>query len=201
MNGSRQDSRGVLFVCTGNIARSPFMEYTLANRLAGTSAVGLPVRSAGTYALAHSGVHPAVAAELSDRGIDSSDFSTTQLSAQLVLDAGLILTATRDHRRLVARLAPERRNVTFTLRQFVRLIQLDPVGEIRVATDGPLEALAQLANRNRGLSGGSQDDDDIVDPVNSHRRLFPATFAAIDPAISLLADLITGLKDLSHRRS
>lgn len=201
MTSSRNESRSILFVCTGNIARSPFMELTLAQRLADTSAAALPVTSAGTYALAHSGVHPAVAEELDNRGIDSSGFTTTQLSSQLVQQAGLILTATRDHRRLVARLAPERRNVTFTLRQFVRLIQLDPVGEIRVATNGPLEALAQLANRNRGLSGGSQDDDDIVDPVNSHRRLFPATFAAIDPAVSLLAELITGLKDLSRDRA
>lgn len=201
MTSSRQESRSVLFVCTGNIARSPFMELTLSQHLADTSAAALPIKSAGTYALAHSGVHPSVAEELDNRGIDSSGFTTTQLSSQLAHQAGLILTATRDHRRLVARLAPERRNVTFTLRQFVRLIQLDPVGEIRVATNGPLEALAQLANRNRGLSGGSQDDDDIVDPVNSHRRLFPATFAAIDPAISLLAELITGLKDLSRDRA
>lgn len=201
MTPSRNESRSILFVCTGNIARSPFMELTLAQRLADTSAASLPVHSAGTYALAHSGVHPMVAEELDNRGIDASGFTTTQLSSQLVQQAGLVLTATRDHRRLVARLAPERRNVTFTLRQFVRLIQLDPVGEIRVATNGPLEALAQLANRNRGLSAGSQDDDDIVDPVNSHRRLFPATFAAIDPAISLLAELITGLKDLSRNRS
>ena len=42
--------------------------------------------------------------------------------------AGLILTASRDHRRQVARIAPERRNVTFTLRQFIRLVQLDPIG-------------------------------------------------------------------------
>lgn len=191
------DAPGILFVCTGNIARSPFMELTLANRLAGTSAVGLPVRSAGTYALAHSGLHPEVAAELRNRGIDASDFSTTQLTSALVRDAGLILTATRDHRRLVARLVPEKRNVTFALRQFIRLIQLDPVGEIRVATDGPLEALAQLASRNRGLSAGSQDDDDIMDPVNTPRHSFPATFAAIDPAINLLSDLVTGLRDLS----
>jgi protein-tyrosine phosphatase len=200
MSNLSPSRRGILFVCTGNIARSPFMELTLANRLAGTSAVGLPIRSAGTYALARSGVHPEVTNELRARGIDPSDFTTTQLTANLIIEAGLILTASREHRRLVARLAPERRNVTFTLRQFVRLIQLDPVGEVRVATDGPLEALAQLASRNRGLSSGSQDDDDIIDPVNS-RRQFPAMFAAVDPAISLLADLITGLRDLSDRNS
>jgi protein-tyrosine phosphatase len=196
-----QNGPGILFVCTGNIARSPFMELTLANRLAGTSAVGLQISSAGTYAVAGAGVHSEVAAELQGRGIDPTGFTSTQLTAQRILDAGLILTASREHRRLVARLAPERRNVTFTLRQFVRLIQLDPVGEIRMATDGPLEALAQLANRNRGLSAGSQDDDDIADPVNSPRRAFAAAFAAIDPAISLLGDLVSGLRDLPTSHS
>lgn len=194
-------SSGILFVCTGNIARSPFMELTLANRLAGTAAVGMPVSSAGTYAVTGSHIHPEVAVELRSRGIDSSGFVASQLTADRVLDAGLILTASRDQRRLVARLAPERRHVTFTLRQFVRLIQLDPVGEIRISSDGPLEALAKLASRNRGLSSGAQDDDDVIDPVNAPRRQFAATFAAIDPAISLLADLITGLREAPRRSS
>lgn len=200
MRSLQQSGPGILFVCTGNVARSPFMELTLANRLAGTSALGLQVSSAGTYAVADAPVHPEIAAELRNRGISPGDFTATQLTAQQVLDAGLILTASRDHRRLVARLAPKRRNVTFTLRQFVRLIQLDPVGEIRMATDGPLEALAQLANRNRGLSGGSQDDDDIDDPVTSPRRAFAAAYAAIDPAITVLGDLVTGLRDFSRSR-
>ena len=199
MKNFQTNSPGILFVCTGNIARSPFMALTLANRLAGTSAVGLPVSSAGTYAVTGSRIHPEVAAELQARGIETSDFVATQLTADRVLNAGLILTAGREHRRLVARLAPQRRNVTFTLRQFARLIQLDPVGEIRMATDGPLEALAQLANRNRGLSSGSQDDDDITDPVNAPRRQFAAAFAAMDPAISLVGDLVSGLRDQPRR--
>jgi protein-tyrosine phosphatase len=201
MKNLLKDGGGILFVCTGNIARSPFMALTLANRIASSSAQGLPVSSAGTYASAGAPIHPEVAAELRNRGIDSSGFAASQLTADRIMDAGLILTASREHRRLVARLAPARRNVTFTLRQFVRLIQLDPVGEIRMATDGPLDALAQLANRNRGLSGGSQDDDDITDPVNAPRRQFGLAFAAIDPAISVLGDLVNGLRDLPRRQA
>ncbi len=190
---------GILFVCTGNIARSPFMELTLANRLAGTSLVDLPISSAGTYAVAGAHIHNEIGAELRGRGIESADFTATQLTPERIRNAGLILTASREHRRMVARLAPEQRNVTFSLRQFVRLIQLDPVGEIRMATSGPMEALAQLANRNRGFSAGSQDDDDIADPVNGPRRSFAAVIASIDPAITLLGDLITGLNDLPSR--
>lgn len=196
MKSAPHSTPGILFVCTGNIARSPFMQLTLANRLAGTSAVGLPVSSAGTYAVTGSGVHNEIAAELGNRGIDPGEFRATQLTADRIIASGLILTASRDHRRLVARLAPARRNVTFTLRQFVRLIQLDPVGEIRLASNDPLEALAQLANRNRGLSAGTQDDDDIADPVSGPRRAFTTAFAAIDPAINVLGDLISGLRGL-----
>lgn len=182
----------VLFVCTGNIARSPFMELTLRNRLATTSAAQFRIASAGTFAVAGGRIHPNVAAELSRRGIDSTTFAATQLTAQQVLDAGLILTASREHRRHVARLAPQRRNVTFTLRQFIRLVQLDPVGEVRLAAPGPLSALAQLAARNRGLSGGAEEADDIADPLGGSRRNYAATFDAIDPGVEVLAQLIVG---------
>lgn len=184
----------ILFVCTGNIARSPFMEYTLRNRLASTSAHNFQVTSAGTFAVAGGRVHPSVAKELSRRGIEAGGFAAHQLTAAHALDAGLILTASRDHRREVARLAPERRNATFTLRQFIRLVQLDPVGEVRVASAGPLSALAQLASRNRGLSSGSEGSDDIADPVNGGPRAFTSAFEAIEPAIEVLARLITGLR-------
>jgi protein-tyrosine phosphatase len=184
----------ILFVCTGNIARSPFMEFTLRNRLASTSAFTFQLMSAGTFAVAGGRVHPTVTKELGRRGIETGAFTATQLTARHALDAGLILTASRDHRRQVARLAPERRNVTFTLTQFVRLVQLDPVGEVRVASAGPLSALAQLASRNRGLSSGSEPSDDIADPVAGSHRGFASAFETIDPAIEVLANLITGLR-------
>jgi len=183
----------VLFVCTGNIARSPFMEYTLRDRLADSPASDFRITSAGTFAVANGRLHPAVDTELARRGIDAGAFTATQLTARHALDAGLILTASREHRRQVARIAPERRNAIFTLRQFVRLVQLDPVGEVRLATSsGLLPALAQLASRNRGLSSGTEDGDDIADPAGGSRRSFAAAFDAIDPAIEILAGLISG---------
>ncbi len=193
MTSPRPDTT-ILFVCTGNIARSPFMEFTLANRLAGTSFPELRITSAGTFAVSGGRLHPAVNTELTRRGVDASAFAPTQLTARHALDAGLILTASRDHRRQVARLAPERRNVTFTLRQFVRLVQLDPVGEVRVASSSLLPALAQLASRNRGLSSGSESGDDIADPIGGSHRAFSAAFEAIDPAIEVLANLMTAVR-------
>jgi protein-tyrosine phosphatase len=191
MTSPRPDTT-ILFVCTGNIARSPFMEYTLRNRLAGTAASGFEVASAGTFAVTGGRLHPAVKTELARRGVDPGAFATTQLTARHALDAGLILTASREHRRQVARIAPERRNVTFTLRQFVRLVQLDPVGEVRLSSCSLLPALAQLASRNRGLSSGTEDTDDVADPAGGNRRSFATAFDTIDPAIEILANLISG---------
>ena len=193
MTASLRPEETILFVCTGNIARSPFMEYTLRNRLATSSASEFRITSAGTFAVTNGRLHPAVNTELKRRGIHADAFTATQLTARHALDAGLILTASREHRRQVARIAPERRNVTFTLRQFIRLVQLDPVGEVRLATSrGLLPALAQLASRNRGLSGGTEDADDIADPAGGSRRSFAAAFDTIDPAIEVLAGLISG---------
>ncbi|MBN9105273.1 MAG: hypothetical protein J0I14_09740 [Propionibacteriaceae bacterium] len=184
----------ILFVCTGNIARSPFMEYTLRQRLRDTSTSGFRIASAGTFAVPAGQLHPMVSDELAHRGIDGAAFVPSQLTARHALDAGLILTASRDHRRQVARIAPERRNVTFTLRQFIRLVQLDPIGEVRLASCSLLPALAELASRNRGLSGGSEESDDIADPIRGGRRAFTAAFDAIDPAIEVLANLISAAR-------
>lgn len=186
----------VLFVCTGNVARSPFMEFTLRQALLDTPAAGIRLHSAGTYAVAGSGVHEEVAAELAAREIDAEGFAAQQVTADLINEAGLILTAAREHRRHVARLAPRKRPVTFTLRQFIRLVQLDPIGEVRGHEGGPLTALAELANRNRGLSPGAQPEDDIADPIGGQHRAFATAFAAIDQPVSVLAELLAGLRGL-----
>jgi protein-tyrosine phosphatase len=58
----------ILFVCTGNVCRSPFAEiYTrhlLIGRLGGRGARAYPVASAGVGALHGSGMHPDSRAQL-----------------------------------------------------------------------------------------------------------------------------------------
>ncbi|MDY7557708.1 hypothetical protein [Cryobacterium sp. 10C3] len=87
----------ILVVCTGNICRSPLAEQLLTTRL--TNA-GIPVlvTSAGTYAMVGKGM-PDEAAALSVRyGGDPRAHVSRQLTARLVADADLVVTADREHR-------------------------------------------------------------------------------------------------------
>ena len=111
----------ILIVCTGNICRSPLAEQLLRENLrnAGIDAV---VTSAGTHAMTGSAMTPEAAALSTQYGASNTDHVARQLTEQLIADADLVLTATRDHRRDVVILLPKATRYTFTLNQFARLV-------------------------------------------------------------------------------
>ena len=82
----------VLFVCTGNVCRSPFAEHLLRDRLPGIRAV-----SRGIFALEGRAMESQMAGELSARGVDPQGFRARQVSAA-DLGADLILTMSRRQR-------------------------------------------------------------------------------------------------------
>jgi protein-tyrosine phosphatase len=108
----------VVAVCTANQCRSPIMEHLLQ---AAADARGLAwsVTSAGTAALRGAPVHPLAAEVLARRGIVvRPDWVSRRLGRSMVLDADLVLTATRDHRSQVAAMVPRAIRRTFTLAEF-----------------------------------------------------------------------------------
>src|SRR5689334_253658 len=92
------DTTRVLVVCTGNICRSPYMEYSLRAQFERAGLTDVSVASAGTRAVPSSGMAPLMAALLEDEGFDASGFSTRQLTRSLIADADIVLTAERAHR-------------------------------------------------------------------------------------------------------
>ena len=95
--------RSVLFVCTGNVCRSPLAERLLAHR-----APHLTIASRGTFSLQGSAMDADMAAELAERGGDAAGFRSRQLTAA-DLDADLILAMGPEHLDVIAALvAPPR---------------------------------------------------------------------------------------------
>ena len=93
-----------LFVCTGNICRSPAAERLLRRDLdrtvggiAGLS--GVHVSSAGTGALVGEPITPPMAQLVAGAGGDVERFSARQLTASIVRGADLVITMTSAHRR------------------------------------------------------------------------------------------------------
>ncbi len=111
----------VLFVCTANICRSPFMEL-LARRLAGADAA-VTFASAGTHGFAEHPMDEVMAGTAGSRGVvDHADFRSRPLTRDLLDDADLVLTAEAAHRAFILDDDPAAFRKVFTLGQFAQAL-------------------------------------------------------------------------------
>ncbi|MGJ0117893.1 low molecular weight phosphotyrosine protein phosphatase [Williamsia sp. MIQD14] len=166
----------ILFVCTGNICRSPMAQYFLADRVRG-GGVEVSVGSAGTAALTDHPMHVQTERVLRERGIDSTDeFRARYLTADLVAGADLVIGLSREHRDHATAAAP------MSWRRVVTLRELDAY----IAGGGALTSTPQIAaDRNR-------DDLDITDPMHKPPAAFDTLAAELDPMIDRLAGWLRG---------
>jgi protein-tyrosine phosphatase len=165
------DAFHILFVCTGNVCRSPVAEILTRQFLReklGRAASGFRVTSAGTESVAGTRMDSRSAASLAAYGLGAAadEFRTRRLEATMVSEADLVLTAERKHRRSVVMLEPAALATTFCFRELVRL--LDGIAAA-VLPDDPLaraRAAVGLARQQRGMGAYAPGDaDTIPDPL------------------------------------
>ena len=149
----------VLFVCTGNICRSPTAERLLVARREENGLPDLRASSAGSRAVIGHPMHSEAAPVLERLGGDSSNFTARQLTAKIASAADLILTMTRAHRDAVLELAPHRLHRTFTLAEASRLI-----------SEHGANTVAELAARRSLLT--IDENLDISDPIGQSPEVF-----------------------------
>ena len=108
----------ILFVCTGNVCRSPMAEGLMREFLKGRKDV--TILSAGMNAPeGASASQPAVAA-LSELGIDLRSFRSQPVTEELLERCTHVFTMTRDHRRMIDLLFPEHGEKVRLLGEFSR---------------------------------------------------------------------------------
>lgn len=105
----------VLFICTGNICRSPMGELLFRTYTQGTS---LEIGSAGTHSLVGHGIDPSSKALMYAVGIDSSQFRSTQLTQDIADNSDLILCFEPEQRHNIVIIALTALPYTFTLTDF-----------------------------------------------------------------------------------
>ena len=93
--------RRLLFVCTGNICRSPMAQF-LAERAAREAGLPLSAASAGVAAEVDWGIEPGAIKALASRGLKNPSHSARQLDEAMLAAADEVYALTRAHRDIIA---------------------------------------------------------------------------------------------------
>jgi protein-tyrosine phosphatase len=161
----------VLFVCTGNICRSPTAER-LAAAYAQESGQELTTSSAGTHGLSGHAMDETAATVLRQLGGESEGFVARRISPRIADEADVILTMTTRHRDEVLAIAPRKLRRTFTLLEAAALAEASGARTV--------DAIAEARARHR------VDAADIDDPYRREHEVYEAVgqqIADVLPAV------------------
>jgi protein-tyrosine phosphatase len=125
------ETRRILFVCTGNICRSPAAQY-LAAKLARDAGLSWTMSSAGTEAEIGRGMTPGAVRALATRGVRGVHHVARQLEVEMVAEADVTYALTRGHKAVIDRRFPAHAGKTVVLREaagFPDVDVEDPYGE------------------------------------------------------------------------
>ena len=165
----------LLFVCTGNICRSPMAEGFTRQLLEGVAG-DFEVGSAGIMGWEGMGPTPESVTAAEERGVDISSHVARKLSPSDLARADLVVCMAGDHRETVVRMAPEAETKTFTLKELVRLLEeLPPEDDLDTPTSQRVLRSIQAADalRRSGFEGDPADED-VSDPIGMSQEMYRA---------------------------
>lgn len=173
----------ILFVCTGNICRSPMGELLLPRFIPDPDIV---TDSAGTRGLPRHPIDSHSAALLAHANIDSSMFRSKRITPQIANDADLILCFEPHHITDVVTLAPRAGRYTFLLTDFANLcVYCAKQGYIQGPTrQAKLESAIDNASLVRPMLPKPMT---IADPYKQELSVFIQAHNAICQALTLIA--------------
>lgn len=160
-----------------------------SRRLLG-GAVG--VRSAGIAAGRY--LSPETIETATEKGLDAETLRPTQLTAEMLREADLIVTMTRDHAAEVLDLAPEVAEKTFTLKELSTLLASSPASEASTQRDGVVARIAELhLRRASGPVAGAIED--VRDPLGLPMEVYREVAADIEAGVDDLVRGLFGVRD------
>ncbi|MCE9587544.1 MAG: serine hydroxymethyltransferase [Verrucomicrobia bacterium] len=176
----------ILFVCTGNVCRSPMAEGLMKDLLGDRK--DTIVLSAGMNA--PQGAHasqPAVAA-LSELGIDLVTFRSQPVTEELLERCTHVFTMTRDHYRLIDLLFPEHSGKVRLLGEFTKIggDVPDPIGQglttykrCRDVIKSALVQIRDFVDQSSITMSQATDSHSSLDSISALAKTDPEIAAAI----------------------
>ena len=184
MSPDPDGSFGVLFVCTGNICRSPTAEALARRELERHPGVPIQVSSAGSHALEGNPAASRSMLAAATRGASLERHFARELTRRRVRSAGLILCMAAEHRPFVLSYDRAAAGRTFLLATFARV-----AGQWDWLATSPAGLVALAAEHAR-----EQDGDDIDDPLGQSPDAYAACAERLDGLVTpVIAALVKAL--------
>jgi protein-tyrosine phosphatase len=184
----------ILFVCTGNICRSPLAERLMRTRLAERGwGRSVRVASAGTGTTPDLPMTDAAARELVRLGGDPGGSRSRAVTAEQLSAAALVVALTRGHRAAAVELHLPALRYAVTLRESSRLLAGADLTALPTDPAERVPALAALLVGRRGRVPVVDGDlDDVPDPYLGSTADYERVTALVAPAVNLLVGALLG---------
>ena len=176
----------ILFVCTGNICRSPMAEGLLREILEAAGSE-LEVASAGTYGADAEPASAHAIRVLADRGVDIGTHHSQLLTSDLIDEADLLVAMTRSHETDVAALDQMARSRTFLAGEVARL---GSQAGARGAGDSVRVWAEALHAARGGYMTTGRLADEVADPYGGPEDDYRRTADRLEGICSALARLL-----------
>jgi len=184
MSSDPDGSFGLLFVCTGNICRSPTAEALARRELERHPGVPIQVSSAGSHALEGNPAASRSMLAAATRGASLERHFARELTRRRVRAADLILCMAAEHRPFVLSYDRAAAGRTFLLATFARV-----AGQWDWLATSPAGLVALAAEHAR-----EQDGDDIDDPLGQSPDAYAACAERLDGLVTpVIAALVKAL--------
>jgi protein-tyrosine-phosphatase len=156
----------ILFVCTGNLCRSPMAEATLLNKLDSKLQDRVRILSAGTHAMEGMLATLRAVYAASQYGIELTKHRSQPLTPWLISHSDLIIAMDADHYEFILHMAPTAGPRTFLLKEFGRKGQV------------------------------LEEDTDVHDPISGDEELYIAIYREIIEEINRILPSIEKVIDI-----
>ena len=170
----------IVFVCTGNLCRSPMAEVLMIDALGRRGCIGIEVSSVGTWAYEGHPAMPESVEMMRSLGLDLSEHRSHAVVEDEMVTADLLVAMTQVHVRELEKLAPGTAN---------KVVMLKELTEIEMATrqGDRAERLAALLAGRRPEPRRSLDVDD---PIGLPHSVYERCAQELKQGVDFIADLL-----------